>query len=103
MTPHKPQLIETNVQTSFAPMMKVRNSEYLRIIYGYDYLQKDKYSELLKNKRIGSKIKRSIFEAKLMQKLLEIPLADINVDNIDAQKLLYQFLCEPERQIDPRL
>jgi hypothetical protein len=101
----KPQLIDPKImaQHSFAPCLKVRNSEYLRIIYGYDYQQKDKYSKLIKSKRTDSKIKRSIYEANLMQELLIQPFASLSSDNVDAQNILYKFLKESNAQIDPRL
>jgi hypothetical protein len=89
-------------QYAFAPCLKVRNPKYLRIVYGYDYQQKDKYSKLIRSKKTDSKIKRSIYEAKLMQELLLHPLNTINVHNLSAQKILYQFLKESS-ELDPRL
>lgn len=46
-----------------APYMKVRNEEYLHLIYGYDY--KLHYEDKLKTKRIGKKLELSIKEYQL--------------------------------------
>lgn len=46
-----------------APYMKVRNEQYLHLIYGYDY--KLHYEDKLKTKRIGKKLELSIKEYQL--------------------------------------
>lgn len=46
-----------------APYMKVRNEQYLHLIYGYDY--KLHYEDKLKSKRIGKKLDLSIKEYQL--------------------------------------
>lgn len=51
-----------------APYMKVRNEQYLHLIYGYDY--KLHYEDKLKSKRIGKKLELSIKEYELGIKML---------------------------------
>lgn len=43
-------------QMNFAPFMKVRNPNYLSIIYNYDYIFPKKYEKLLKQKNIKNKL-----------------------------------------------
>lgn len=51
-----------------APYMKVRNEEYLTLVYGYDY--KDRYEEHCFSKRIDGKLRLSIKEHEQAQELL---------------------------------
>ncbi|WP_397356486.1 hypothetical protein [Paenibacillus sp. N3.4] len=44
------------------PYMKVRNEDYLSIIYGYDYKFPHKYKKLMKQKNISRKLRTSINE-----------------------------------------
>lgn len=88
-----------------APFIKVRNEEYLTIIYGYDYKSKNKYKKLMAQKRITRKLRSSIQEFELGKKLLEIPYADINEDNKDYERILTSMIAEEkfEKELDPRL
>lgn len=88
-----------------APYMKVRNSNYLTLVYGYDYLDKDKYSKLIKEKGIKSKLNISIKEAELGNKMLEIPYSKLTRDNLEYVRLLSYFVQEEnkEKSLDPRL
>ena len=88
-----------------APYMKVRNSEYLSIIYGYDYMFPHKYEKLIKQKNIRKKLKASINEYELGQELLKIPFSKISTDNADFRQIAANLLFEvsQEKDIDPRL
>lgn len=88
-----------------APFLKVRNPEYLTIVYGYDYKLDHKYQKLIKQKRIGKKLNTSIKEHTLGQRMLEYPLASITTENEEYKQLIANKLFEEqkEKEIDPRL
>jgi len=87
------------------PYMKVRNPEYLSIIYGYDYTFPHKYAQLIKQKSIGSKLRASAAEHRLGRAMLAIPLADISPGNEAYRQTVASLLFEEakERELDPRL
>lgn len=88
-----------------APYLKVRNPEYLSIIYGYDYKFPHKYRKLIKQKSIGSKLRTSLSEYRLGQRMLAVPFADIAPENEAYKEIAANLLFEvaQEREIDPRL
>lgn len=88
-----------------APYMKVRNPNYLTIIYGYDYLIEPKFTRMLEKKSVSNKIKMSIKEYELGKKMLEIPYNDINEQNVAYLDLVAQMVVEEkhEKKLDPRL
>lgn len=90
----------TDTPCNIAPYLKCRNPEYLRIIYGPDYLTENKYNKLYNRKNIKSKLNRSIYEFKLGREMLKT-----NYDNLNSQEymnLLNKFFkCDQE--FDPRL
>lgn len=53
-----------------APYLKVRSPEYLRLVYGYDYMMEPKYSRLLSQKNTWGKISLSLKEHELGQQML---------------------------------
>lgn len=80
-----------------APYMKVRNEQYLHLIYGYDYLLN--YQEKLKTKRIGKKLELSIKEYELGIKMLS---AQSKTELLDlACQINYEI--DKEKQLDTRL
>ncbi|MDQ0063430.1 metallophosphoesterase [Paenibacillus harenae] len=87
------------------PYMKVRNPEYLSIIYGYDYRFPHKYGKLLKQKNIQLKARTSLNEHRLGNRMLAIPFADINASNESYKAAAAELLFETakEKEIDPRL
>ncbi len=94
-----------NGHSHAVPYMKVRNSAYLSIIYGYDYRFPHKYAKLLKQKNIASKLRASLSEYRMGKRLLEIPHAEIRPDNqayVDAAANVL-FEAAKEKEIDPRL
>lgn len=88
-----------------APYIKVRNKDYLRIIYGHDYHIEVKYNKLLQRKRIKKKLIQSIKEYNIGKKILSIPYDEINKDNDELILLYKEFICEEQKynDIDPRL
>ncbi|WP_242771246.1 metallophosphoesterase [Brevibacillus parabrevis] len=87
------------------PAMKVRNPEYLSIIYGYDYRFPHKYRKLVKQKHIGQKLRTAQKEHELGQSMLRVKLADISPENKAYQQTVATMLFEvaQEKEIDPRL
>ena len=84
----------------------LRNKEYLRMTYGFDYKAlSGKYDELLKNKSITRKIKTSIKEWELGKELLKIPMDSISLQNSEWLSLVYSLMNEQksEKELDPRL
>jgi len=80
-----------------APYMKVRNENYLTLVYGFDY--KRRYEALCKQKRVGGKLKVSIKEFELATKML-------SADNGPAMtELIVKMISQlnQEKEMDPRL
>ena len=88
------------VSESVAPFLKVRNPNYLTIIYGYDMYFPKKFEKLFKQKNINKKIKLSISEYKLAEQMLKTPIKTDEFKQIVANLL---FENEKESEIDPRL
>lgn len=88
-----------------APYIKVRNPNYLTIIYGYDYLIEPKFTRKIESKNIRNKLRTSIKEFEIGKRLLEIPYNEINENNIRYLDLCAQMVIEEkkEKELDPRL
>jgi predicted kinase len=97
----KPEIMVDGV----APYLKVRNPNYLIIVYGYDYKFPHKYEKLMEQKNIRGKLETSIKEYKLGEKMLSFCLDSIDVNNKDYMQVVANMLfeVEKERDIDPRL
>lgn len=97
----KPEYVSEDV----VPYMKVRNGDYLTIVYGYDYRFPHKYKKLFKQKSIHRKLKTSLNEHALGQQMLGVKLADISPDNEVYKRIAANLLFEvaSEKEIDPRL
>lgn len=97
----KPDIIPMGM----APFIKVRNPDYLTLIYGPDYKKENKYKKLVKQKDIRKKIKTSINEFNLGIEMLKVRYDDIKMENEKYIKTLVDFLFEEEKEkdIDPRL
>lgn len=87
------------------PYMKVRNADYLSIIYGYDYKFPHKYSKLLKQKNVNQKLRASLNEYQLGMRMLAIPFDEITPEHEAYKEIAANLLFEvaQEREIDPRL
>lgn len=88
-----------------APYMKVRNPNYLTIVYGYDYKFPHKHKKLIKQKNIWRKLKTSIAEYNIGQEMLKFKLGDISPENKEYRQVVANILFETskEKEIDPRL
>ncbi|MBC1419657.1 metallophosphoesterase [Listeria fleischmannii] len=93
------------VTKGIAPAMKVRNEDYLHLIYGYDYHFNSKYEKLVRNKKIKQKLRTSIAEYEYGEEMLNIPLAEISPYNESYKEAVMNLLFETtkETEIDPRL
>ncbi|MNZ73719.1 hypothetical protein D3C78_921430 [compost metagenome] len=87
------------------PYMKVRNPDYLSIIYGYDYQFPHKYRKLMKQKNIARKLRTSLNEYKLGVNMLGIRQVDIAPGDEAYREIAANLLFEvaQEQEIDPRL
>ncbi|AIQ11238.1 metallophosphoesterase [Paenibacillus durus] len=87
------------------PYMKVRNPDYLSIIYGYDYKFPHKYRKLLKQKNVGPKLRTSLSEYQLGMRMLAVPFDEITAEHDAYKEIAANLLFEvaKEREIDPRL
>jgi predicted kinase len=88
-----------------APYMKVRNPDYLTIVYGYDYKFSHKKAKLMKQKGIAKKLRTSIAEYNLGQEMLAFNLESIEPANNDYKQVVANMLFETskEKELDPRL
>lgn len=87
------------------PALKVRNTEYLRIIYGYDYLFPHKYDRLLRHKSVSGKERVSAREWNIGRKLLEIKRDEISDKSRRYRHLVASMIAEEKKEqgLDPRL
>ena len=85
------------------PLLKVRNPNYLAIIYGYDYKLEHNYKILVDKKTTSKKIKQSIKEFKLGLNLLTMKYTNLDTDEYKSR--LDNFInCELDgNNLDPRL
>lgn len=83
-------------QDGVIPYMKIRNPEYLRLVYGYDYL--DREDKLIRQKNISGKAATAIREHKLAMEML-------TADDDRRQELVVKMIAElrKEADFDPRL
>lgn len=97
----KPEVVEQGA----VPYMKVRNPNYLSIIYGYDYKFPHKYSKLMKQKNINMKLRTSMNEYRLGNRMLAIKFDEIAPGNDSYKEAAANLLFEvaKEKEIDPRL
>lgn len=88
-----------------APFLKVRNPNYLTLVYGYDYRFPHKYERLVKQKRVRRKLQASVREHEIGQAMLSTKQGDILETNEEYRKLIANMIAEEhkEEQFDPRL
>ena len=92
-------------ELNYAPFLKVRNSRYLSIIYGYNYREPLYYAKLIKQKNIYKKVQNSIRDYNIGLEMLKYSQDEINEDNSKYVNLLVDFIFgeEDTKDIDPRL
>lgn len=85
------------------PAFKVRNNNYLTMIYGIDFIENFKRN--INKRKIDSKLKCSISDWMINWKLLQIPYHEINSENYKLKNLvLDRILGETdENKLDMRL
>jgi hypothetical protein len=86
-----------------APMFKVRNDNYLQMIYGINF--KDNYGYYLSRRGVGKKMRCSSNQWAIAQAILRIPKAEIDDDNEEYRRLIKARILEEdfEFKLDPRL
>lgn len=68
------------------PAFKVRNNNYLTMIYGVNF--EHDFDYYFSRRKVGKKMKESINQWTIAQKMLEIPFSEINTDNEYYQKMI---------------
>lgn len=88
-----------------APAVKVRNKNYLTLIYGPNYQSEGRLKHLLEKKSIKGKLKLSVAQWNTGKKMLEIPYSEINRDNMAYLDSFAKMIFEEkeEEKIDHRL
>lgn len=86
-----------------APYIKVRNVDYLRLVYGHNYTQH--IDKLIRDKSINSKLSLSIKEWQYGNNLLDIHSSQMTEDNLEYTNNLIRLIFElkAEQRLDPRL
>ena len=85
------------------PAFKVRNNDYLTLIYGVDF--QDRLQEQINKRNIKGKLKCSINDWAINAKLLQTPYTDIHEENYEFKNLVLDRILgeEIENQLDSRL
>ena len=101
----KPYKFDPMKEVDYPTAVKVRQKDYLTLVYGSDYLRPENYSTLLKKKKVASKLRHSVKAQNLAVRLLNMPFGSLTKDNSEYLSLLYQIVCEEASQIniDPKL
>lgn len=101
----KPELTYYPLKQNIAPYLKVRNPDYLTLVYGYDYRSEKKYKKLMNQKSIRNKLHLSITEYELGKILLDFNRENIYIDNKDYINVCSKLILniEKEKALDPRL
>lgn len=94
---------EKNYIKGIPPCFKVRNNNYLTMIYGIR-LQED-YDYHLHKRNIKKKLEQSINDWEINQQMLQIPYKNLNRENYLMKLLLLKRINneEIEKNLDPRL
>ena len=98
----KPDIVYT---PNVAPAVKVRNKNYLTIVYAYDYQKASKHEKLFKRKDVRRKLKASIEEFEIGKRMLEIPYNEIDKDNKAFNDICIEMVIDEKKtaKLDPRL
>lgn len=93
-----------SVCNGITPYIKVRNPEYLRLVYGFDYTSEDTYRQLCSTKNIRGKVKLSVQEHTLANTLLATRDKPETQEDF-KQSLIVQMIgsMKREKELDPRL
>lgn len=101
----KPETLTAQERKFVAPYLKVRNPQYLTLIYGYDYQHSRKLEELRTNKSIRKKLQTSIIESNLGLSMLQFRMPLQESDETPYRQLMANMIFEnrKEESLDPRL
>jgi len=101
----KPESLTPQERKHVAPYLKVRNPDYLTLIYGPDYRQCTKYNKLLQNKNIKKKLETSIIENNLGLQMLSYCMPIKEAEEAEYKQIVANIIFEnkKEEDIDPRL
>lgn len=85
------------------PAFKVRNNNYLTLVYGVDF--QDRLQEYIAKRNIKSKLKCSINDWAINQKMIKTPYQEIDEENYYFKNLILDRILgeEIEKQLDSRL
>lgn len=85
------------------PCFKVRNNNYLTMIYGVNFHQD--FDHYLEKRNVKKKLEQSINGWEINQKMLQIPYKDLEEENYLMRLLLLKRINneEIEKTLDPRL
>lgn len=88
---------------NIAPALKVRNNNYLTMIYGIDF--QNQLNHQIRKRSIRAKLSCSINDWAINHQLLQIPYREINPDNYYYKNLVLDRIMKEavERQLDPAL
>ena len=90
-----------------APYLKVRCTDYLTLVYDYNFQFKHKAAKLLKQKSIERKLRASINEFAHGLDMLRIPLDALSLNNQNYVAMLVDFVFgkvqSEQEKLDPRL
>jgi hypothetical protein len=88
---------------TISPALKVRNNQYLVMIYGIDF--QTNYSHNLSRRKISRKLECSINDWRLNWEMLNVKYADINKENQYLKDLVLNRIMgeEVEDKLDIRL
>jgi len=85
------------------PMLKVRNNDYLQMIYGVNFQRE--YNYYLSHRSVGNKMRASRNQWAIAQEILKIPMNQIGNSNQQYVELVRGRIYEEdfEKLLDPRL
>ncbi len=85
------------------PAFKVRNNDYLTLVYGIDF--QDRLQEQIAKRNIKNKLKCSINDWAINRKMIETPYNQIHEENYYFKNLVLDRILEEqtENQLDSRL
>ena len=95
----KPNVAFQDLPEGVAEYMKVRNEDYLTLVYGYDYRRPERLKELIKQKNISGKYRTSIRESQYGRKML------LSTTEDERKEFAVKMIGEMNREseLDPRL
>jgi hypothetical protein len=96
---------ELQTKSDKVPYLKVRNENYLHIVYGPDMKNEAKYSKLVRRKNITRKLRLSIEDWQRGWKMLAVPYNEVTEENTELINLYIAHVVteEKSRELDPRL